>query len=182
APRRPGWGRAKKAGPMGGGGAVYEESEKSDDKRVSRMSASKPRAKARKRMQAMSRNKNEAMAAQSGAEAVSFADALKDMKQAEGSRDDADDAMGMRYVAGRPFRFGHDGTWVDLKFKHGMKILKVKYMSEAWFALSRKSGLLKQVFGLGSRLIVVVGKNKALEIGTDGKEKLSATELSAYLP
>ena len=122
------------------------------------------------------------MGAESGEDAVEFADALKDMKQAEGDRTAADDASGIRYVAGRAFRFSA-GAWVDLKYKPGkMKLLKVRYLGKAHFWLIQNSALLKKYFALGERLIVVVGSNRAIEIGPGGQDEVASSELKKFLP
>ncbi len=87
----------------------------------------------------------------------------------------------MRYISGRPFSF-KGGAWTDLRYKSGMKVLKVKYMSSAYFRLIAKSSFLKQVFTLGQRVIVVVGKNKAVEIHPDGKETINDKQVREFAP
>jgi hypothetical protein len=136
---------------------------------------SAPRRKAKAHMRIFAEKKAEAMQAESGEEAVSMADAVKDMKTARAPRDDEDEASGIRYVSGRAFSY-KGGAWTDLRYKSGMRLLKVKYLSSAYFRLIAKSSFLKEVFTLGRRVIVVVGKNKAIEIGTSGKETISDSE------
>ncbi|MBW2704157.1 MAG: VWA domain-containing protein, partial [Deltaproteobacteria bacterium] len=122
------------------------------------------------------------MSTRSGERAVTMAKEVKKMKTASATRADDDEAAGLRYVAGRAFSYRGDGVWVDMRFKSGMKVLKVKYMGKAWFKLVQKSGLLKKVFGLGQKVLVVVGKNKAIEITADGEDSISSGKLKSYLP
>ena len=140
------------------------------------------REKAERRLGMFTAKKGKVMGAESGEEAVQFADALKDMKQSEGGPSEADEASGIRYAAGHAFRY-RDGVWVDLRFERGeMKLTKIAYMSQAWFALMKKSTDLKQAFGLGERVIVVIDDDTAIEVAPDGKKKLSQKELNKLTP
>ena len=121
------------------------------------------------------------MQAQSGSMAVDMSTAVKGMKMADKSAGEDDEASGIRYAAGRPFRF-QAGAWVDLKYKANMRLLKVKYLSQAHFWLIKNSALLKRFFALGDRVIVVVGKNRAIEIGPSGRNEVPSAEMKGYLP
>jgi len=118
-----------------------------------------------------------ALEAESGLDGVTMAESVKDLKQAQAPRDDDDEMGGIRYAAGRSFRW-QAGVWRDLGYKAGMKVIKVKYLSEAYFELIRRSARLKQVLSLGRRVLVVVGRNLALEVGPQGKKKLGEDELT----
>ena len=171
---RPGW-----FGNRGAGGAPADAPATAA---APREEEQRERAKSMKRLQVFAEKKEAVMGAESGEDAVEFADALKDMKQAEGDRTAADDASGIRYVAGRAFRFSA-GAWVDLKYKPGkMKLLKVRYLGKGWFELMKRSALLKKYFSLGERLIVVVGPNRAIEVGPDGQDEVGSSELKKFLP
>ena len=120
------------------------------------------------------------MKTDTGKTAVDFADAVKDMKTAEGNIDDEDDAAGIRYIAGRAFKH-QSGGWIDLKYKPSMKILKIKYMGKAYFTLLQKSSKLKKIFALGDRIIVVVGSNRAIIVSPDGRDSVSDSELKKFI-
>jgi len=171
---RPGWGEARGAS----GGAPATEAESS----AAPMAAPTKRAeKARERYQVYGKAKKGVLKTDTGETAVDFADAVKDMKTAEGSRDDEDDAAGIRYISGRAFRY-QSGGWIDLKYKPSMKLLKIKYMGKAYFELIQKSAKLKRIFALGQRLIVVVGKNRAIAVSPDGRDSVSSSELQKFTP
>ena len=63
-----------------------------------------------------------------------------------------------------------------------MKVLKIKYMGKAYFALLQKSSKLKKIFALGDRIIVVVGKNRAIIVSPDGRDSVSDSELKKFIP
>ncbi|MBW1810213.1 MAG: VWA domain-containing protein [Deltaproteobacteria bacterium] len=175
---RPGWGQIGNRGVGGSGGSDGSPSEATV---ASGKSGGRSKLKAMSRVQVFAEKKAEAMDLESGEQAVRMADAVKDLKQANEPRDEADDASGMRYVSGRPFSY-KGGAWTDLRYKSGMKVLKIKYMSSAYFRLIAKSSFLKQVFTLGQRVIVVVGKNKAVEIHPDGKETINDKQAREFTP
>ncbi|MBW1806829.1 MAG: VWA domain-containing protein [Deltaproteobacteria bacterium] len=142
-----------------------------------------PRAKAKKarsRFQAYHREESKLLEKNTGATAVDFAETVKGMKTAKSDAVDEDDAAGIRHVAGYTFKF-RAGAWVDLKYKPGMQTLKIKYLSKAYFELLKKSKKLKRLFGLGQRVTIVVGKNRAIVVGPDGRDTVSDSELKKYL-
>ncbi|HOX45889.1 MAG TPA: hypothetical protein PK668_19970, partial [Myxococcota bacterium] len=124
---------------------------------------------------------DKAMEAESGSGAVDMAQAVQDLKKADSDNAERDEMAGIRYAGGRSFRF-QGGAWVDLEYTPGMQVLKLKYMGKAYFALLQKSTELKRVFTLGERLIVVVGKGKAIEVSADGRDDVPDGELTKYLP
>lgn len=190
-PRRPGWGDAAgSSGLKGGGGRdgtlALDEGEagpagvRADP--VASAPAKEEQRKAEKRMRVMASKPKDSLAnAQGGAEAVTMADAVGGLRSADRERSEDDDAAGIRYAGGRSFRF-QGGAWVDLEYTPGMQVLKVKYMGKGFFALLAKSATLKQVFTLGERLIVVVGKGKAIEVGAEGRDDVPDSELAKFLP
>jgi Ca-activated chloride channel family protein len=175
APRRPGWGDEEAGGGGRRGGPSADAPASAPPAKM---------AKAEDRMQVMAKPKGrpaDALGAVSGAEAVTMADALKDMRSADKESAEADDVAGIRYAGGRSFGY-RNGLWVDLEYTKSMQVLKVKYMGKAFFALLAQSPRLKQVFSLGERLIVVVGKGRAIEIGPDGRDDIPESEWKPYLP
>lgn len=122
------------------------------------------------------------MRRESGERAVRLAQKVKEYKKADVGRDAEDEATGIRYLAGRAFSYRADGTWVDMKYRSGMQLLRVRYLGQAYFELLRRSATLKKLLSLGERMIVVVGSNKAIEICPDGRDSVSPAELGQYLP
>jgi len=181
-PRRPGWGEGG-GGRKGGDardGLLANEEQAAPAAEPMAAAPAKDRAKAEKRIQAMARPAD-ALGAASGAEAVTMADAVGGLRSAERESAEDDDASGIRYAGGRSFRF-QGGAWVDLEYAPGMQLLKVKYMGKAYFALLQRSETLKRAFTLGERMIVVIGKGKAIEIGPDGRDDIPDGELVKFLP
>ncbi len=180
---RPGWGRDGAGRGASGGVAVdsVEMEAPASKASPSRKSAERRRNKARSQAKVFAKKAGKSMAEESGADAVSLSAAIKDMRQAQAPRDEDDEISGIRYVAGRSFSY-RNGAWTDLSFKKGMKVLKVKYLGKAFFLLVAKSSFLKNVFALGERVIVVVGKNRAIEILPDGRDSIPESEMKPYLP
>jgi Ca-activated chloride channel family protein len=170
---RPGWGDASPRG--GSAGAPATEAESSAAPAPTRRAE-----EARERYKVYGKAKKGVMKTDTGKTAVDFADAVKDMKTAEGNTDD-EDAAGIRYISGRAFKY-QSGGWIDLKYKTSMQVLKIKYMGKAYFELIQKSPKLKRVFALGERLVVVVGTNRAIAVSPDGQDTVSASELNKFIP
>jgi Ca-activated chloride channel family protein len=170
--RRPGWGATRgAAGAPADAPAMAEEAEMLD---------AAPAKKAKARFEAYKQDKGRVMGTESGKVAVRVADAVKDMKTAEGEATAADDIAGIRYLSGHAFKY-KNGGWVDLKYKPGMQTLKVKYLGAAYFKLIKKSLKLKKLLSLGERITIVVGKNRALVISPDGRDDVPDSQLKKYL-
>jgi Ca-activated chloride channel family protein len=122
----------------------------------------------------------EAFKGASGATAVQYADAVKDLKTADAQSAKADEAAGIRYLEGRSFRF-QGGGWVDVNYQPAMKTLHIKTMGAAYFALVAKSTKLKRILALGERLTVVVGGNLALQISPEGRDSVPDAELAPFV-
>ncbi len=76
----------------------------------------------------------------------------------------------VRVASGRTFLF-RLGGWIDSEAVNGTpKQLKVKYLSEAYFAILKVKPELKAALALGNRVVVVVGKDKSLVINPDDGE------------
>src|SRR5262249_53345669 len=105
-----------------------------------------------------------AVTAQTGKEGVDLALQLDSLKSAAQVS-----VGGTRQAAGRTF--GQlNGGWTDLGLMAGMKTVKVKLLGDAYFLLLKKRPELKEVFRLGSRIVVVTPSGVALVIGDeDGK-------------
>jgi Ca-activated chloride channel family protein len=86
----------------------------------------------------------------------------------------------VRVAAGRTFIF-HSGGWIDSEAMNGTaKQLKVKYLSDAYFALLTARPDLKAALSLGDRLVIVVGSGKSIVIApNEGEDK--ADKVQAFL-
>ncbi len=137
--------------------------------------AAAPAAKA-KRYRRMARAGSGGLQAVDGAMAVTAAESVRELKKAEVAQAELDEVAAVRFVEGRTFRF-QSGRWTDLGYRSGMKVVKVKYLSKAYFDLISRSARLKKILSLGQNVLVVVSERLALEIGPEGAEKLPAGRL-----
>jgi Ca-activated chloride channel family protein len=108
---------------------------------------------------------------ETGDVAVETSKAIRELKEDEVA---APKDTRVRYLGGKVFRW--DSGWVDQEWKAELPTLKVKYLSDAYFALLKELPQLKQWLSLGARVTVVV-KGTALVISAEGQETLSASEL-----
>ena len=81
----------------------------------------------------------------------------------------------MRRVGNRTFALRGE-TWVDAAKTDSMKATKVKAYSGAYFRLVDAIPELREAFALGDR-VIVAGKSIAIEIGEDGAESMSESQL-----
>ncbi len=101
-------------------------------------------------------------------------------KKVAGMKDDTRgpaDSEPVRDVGGRTFIY-RSGGWIDSEALSGsLKTLKVKYLSDAYFALVKARPDLKAALSLGDRLVVVVAKDKQVVIDPgEGETKADAVE------
>ncbi len=119
----------------------------------------------------------EAMKKSDGKEGIATSKALRKMKDEElGTR--VTDPV--RQASGRTFIY-RAGGWVDSDALAGTaKQLKVKYLSDAYFALLKARPELKAALALSDRLVILVGKDKSVVIDPDGGET-KADAVTAFL-
>jgi Ca-activated chloride channel family protein len=103
--------------------------------------------------------------------------AVRKMKeQAEGEKV----SEPVRSASGRTFIY-RNGGWIDSEAMSGTaKTLKVKYLSDAYFAVLKARPELKAAMALSDRLVIVVGKDKSLIIEPDAGET-KADAVTAFL-
>lgn len=121
--------------------------------------------------------KDEAMKKADGKEGIAVSKALRKMKeQTEGERVNEP----VRSASGRTFLF-RNGGWIDTEAVNGTpKQLKVKYLSDAYFALLKARPDLKAALALSDRLVIVIAKDKSVVIDpAEGEAKADA--VSAFL-
>lgn len=78
-------------------------------------------------------------------------------------------------VAGRIF-YRRKNIWFDKDYQPGQKVIKVKALSDAHFQLLRATPELSRYTSVGEEVVLVLGKT-AVQIGKEGKEKLTSAEL-----
>lgn len=118
------------------------------------------------------------LSTKSGREGVRTARNLKKMKDQNYIRPSEEFRQKVRFVAGQRFQF-RAGVWVDSRFKAQTQ-LKIRYLSSAYFNLLRALPQVSRFLQLGSR-VIVVWKNTAIVVGTDGESSLSVEQIKAKL-
>lgn len=105
--------------------------------------------------------KEEAMKKADGKDGIAISRGIRKMKeQSEGENVNEP----VRTASGRTFIY-RNGGWIDSEAQSGTaKQLKVKYLSDAYFALLKARPELKAALALSDRLVVVVGKDKSIII------------------
>ena len=95
--------------------------------------------------------------------------------QHEGADRGREGHRSVRSASGRTFVY-RNGGWIDTEAQSGTaKSIKVKYLSDAYFALLKARPDLKAALALSDRLVIVVGKDKSVIIEpTDGETKADA--------
>ena len=71
-----------------------------------------------------------------------------------------------------------DSVWTDARFAEGIRVVKVKAYSEAYFALVRELPELASAFALGDR-VLVCGTKVAIAVAPDGVEQLSGADIKS---
>ncbi|MBL8914399.1 MAG: VWA domain-containing protein [Archangium sp.] len=121
--------------------------------------------------------KEEAMKKADGKDGIAVSRALKKMKEQDEAERVSDP---VRTASGRTFMY-RNGGWIDSEAVNGTsKSLKVKYLSDAYFAILKARPDLKAALALSDRLVIVVGKDKSIIIEpTAGETKADA--VTAFL-
>jgi Ca-activated chloride channel family protein len=147
----------------------------------------------------MARNEHEARRAPSAPPPVQAAPAEPSISADALKKSDGDDAIRVsrklrkmkeqqtvapttgriRFVEGQRFVWDARG-WVDSRFHTKMKIHRVKYLSEQYFAILSQRSDLRKFFALGERMLIVISKDRALLIGQD-EDTLSPAALQSFL-
>lgn len=114
----------------------------------------------------------EAMKLSDGKEGIVVARKVREMKDVAQGPSASEP---VRDVAGRTFIY-RGGGWMDTESLNGAaQTLKVKYLSDAYFALVNARPDLKAALALGNRVVVIVAKGKSVVIDpTEGETKADA--------
>jgi Ca-activated chloride channel family protein len=102
---------------------------------------------------------------------------LREMRSAE--RADEAEASTVRIVGTRTFTLTA-GRWVDGGFHAGGRVLRVRPMSAAYFALIAARPELRAAFALGDAVVVALDGGRAIEVAADAAE-VSADEARRFV-
>jgi Ca-activated chloride channel family protein len=116
------------------------------------------------------------VAPEAGRDAVNLAIALNKLKDAQNP-----DAVQNVRTKGKSSFLAVGPVWVDKEFRGNLKVVKVKYLSEAYFEVVEKVPGAKEVLSLGSQLVWKTQSGVALVIDNTGTEKLSDEEWNLLL-
>lgn len=111
----------------------------------------------------------------SGRGAVLAAQGLGKLKRSQVASEYESISPASRVVGKRRF-YLTDGVWIDGRYREGMKTLKVKYLSDAYFQLLHVEGNLGPCLALGRKVRVCV-KDVCVDVGPTGKERLTPADL-----
>lgn len=102
---------------------------------------------------------------------------LREMREAQRSDVAGSD---VRYASGRSLRHV-SGAWVDAEYRRGMRELRLRWGSPAYFALLRARGDLRAALALGTHVAVVLPGGRAVVVTPDGPEGVSEAEVARFL-
>ena len=105
-------------------------------------------------------------------QAISLADVAADTTSAIGNE-------ATRRVDGRRFTL-RDGVWTDARHRAGVRVVRVRAYSEAWFRVAELLPDVRDALALGER-VIVAGRAVAIEVAPDGAAKLGAAEEKALV-
>ncbi len=80
-------------------------------------------------------------------DAVDVAQALDEMKRAR-----SDVAYAARTIGAKTF-VNIGGVWIDQAYKPDIKVVKIKYLSEAYFDILSRAKDAKRILALGDRIV-----------------------------
>lgn len=111
----------------------------------------------------------------SGEAAVDAAQLLDAMKNSDRPSIAAVDA---RRVHGR-ILVDYSGVWIDQSYDKDAEVVRVEYLSDAYFQLLEREPALKPVFALGERIVWRTPSGKTLVVDGEGKSRLTDAELQS---
>lgn len=114
-----------------------------------------------------------AMRAFSGEAAVNFSQSVSRLKKAEVIEAEP---SGIRVIKGATLRLRADGTWLDVNYKEGGKMIKLAFASPAYFAFIKLYPEAKAFCQLGQKVLFNF-RGVNVQIAQDGTQQLSETEL-----
>ncbi len=102
---------------------------------------------------------------------------LREMRSAD--RADEAEASTVRVIFGRTFT-RTSGIWVDERFHEGGRVLRVRAMSEAYFAILAARPELRAAFALGDAVVVTLEGDRTIEVAADAPV-VSAEEAQRFV-
>jgi Ca-activated chloride channel family protein len=103
---------------------------------------------------------------QAGRQAVNVAEALAELKDAR-----SHGSALSRRVAGTTFS-PLRGIWIDAAYKDGAEIVKIQYLSDAYFRVIELVPNAREVFALGERIVWQTPSGKAIVVDAEGEESV----------
>jgi Ca-activated chloride channel family protein len=109
----------------------------------------------------------------SGVDAASYIRRLKEAERPdEGKMGLSKKASGVRF-------FEYRSIWVDERFDGGCEVTRVKFGSDAYFKILDRRPELVEMFKIGTSVLIVTAKGKALLIGSEGEASLADSQVDA---
>jgi Ca-activated chloride channel family protein len=152
--------------------AAGAESRKADKDFLEQRGQSEKKAKQAEELQRALGN----FRADAGRDAVNNAAYLRRLKEAENAGGPG--AADLRQVGNATY-FRYGGLWVDDRFAPDAEVTKIKFGSDAYFALLSAKPELAETFKLGNALVLVTAAGKAVVIGAEGEETLTDARIAA---
>jgi len=106
-------------------------------------------------MKAEGKRYREAMKRPVGRDAVSSAKDISALKDEETAKRPTLETV--KYVGDKTF-YLRDNIWIDSKYKEGIKVRKMKYLSEKYFDILRRKPKLGKYFAIAKNIIVIYEK------------------------
>lgn len=112
-----------------------------------------------------------------GGAAMTMSKKVKDMKAEEKI---SSDPSATKWASDRVFVW-KDGRWVDAEYKASMKTLEIAYASQSYFDLLALRPGLKEAMSLGTEIVIVVAKGRAVVIGIDIEGEPAKSKIKKFL-
>ncbi len=136
-----------------------------------------PPAERMRRMDMMASMGARGGGAAGGSDAVQASRALRASKEAASRAPEEAEAT-IRRVGGKTF-LHVGGAYVDTDFTEDMKVLRIKWGSDAYFAAVDAMPELKAYLALGESVVVVID-GKALIVSEEGEEEMKADKIKEF--
>ncbi|MBI3911451.1 MAG: VWA domain-containing protein [Armatimonadetes bacterium] len=117
----------------------------------------------------------EAFRQQVGGRAVQASKAIQQLREQQVAETDLEL---VREIDSRTFRW-QQGAWQDQSANARMRVVQIKYGSEAYFALLKAHPEWTRFLAQGRSLVLRTGRNTVAQIGETGKEQLMPAEMKA---
>ena len=119
---------------------------------------------------------DEAMAQQSGRQAVQMSKSIRAMQEASAAPVAGSERLAN--IEGRTLRRTSEGRWVDVDFEEGDEVVEIKFASEAYFSILRRYPDVRPFAQLGDDVLFRFGET-FVRFGAEGEETLTDAELAA---